>query len=209
MKKNISTLLIDLGGVILNLDYNRTIKAFQDLGIKDFEAIYSQAAQSNIFDLFETGKINEDAFRAYLKEIIDLPNLTDENIDYAWNAMLLDLPYERIDLLNQLKTKYKLILFSNTNAIHFQKFRKIIDAAHGDSNLLESTFDKTYYSHILGERKPNQIAFKTILDQEGIKPEEVVFIDDTIQHIEGAKSIGIEARHLVNMDLITCCNDLL
>ncbi|MBI3136139.1 MAG: HAD family phosphatase [Bacteroidetes bacterium] len=195
-----NAILFDLGGVILNLDYNLTINAFKKLGEENFDRLYTQSQQDKIFDQFETGKISSAEFVRYMKQFLD-PSTTDAAIEYAWNAMLLDLPVHRIQLLQQLKKKYSIFLFSNTNEIHLKAFRQIIEQEHGDADLLESLFHQTYYSHLVGERKPNAAAFRTVLDQHNLVPEKTLFIDDSLQHIEGAGKLGIQTIHLVNKDI--------
>ena len=208
MEKQVSTILFDLGGVLLNLDYNLTINAFKKLGKGNFEKMYSQAKQNSIFDQLETGEISAQEFRDNIRSFLG-EEVTDEMMDKAWNAMLLDFPIERIKLLRNLKEKYQIILFSNTNIIHYKKFREIIKNTFGDENLLENIFDKTYYSHVLGKRKPNQDAFKFILEEMSLQPNEVVFVDDSLQHVQGAKEIGIDARHLIGMDIVTLCKEFI
>lgn len=208
MEKKVSAILFDLGGVILNLDYGKTIESFKNLGRESFEALYSQAQQNAIFDRFETGEISEKYFRDYLISFLG-NEVNDLMIDEAWNAMLLDLPIERIDFLRNLKKKYKIYLFSNTNAIHLRKFQEIIKIQHGNAGLLEDLFDKTYYSHIIRKRKPNAAAFEFILQDLGLNAEEVIFIDDSIQHVEGANEIGINAYHLIDTDVINLLNGIL
>ncbi|MCH2226128.1 MAG: hypothetical protein MK066_15270, partial [Crocinitomicaceae bacterium] len=151
MEKKITTILFDLGGVVLNLDYDKTIQAFNNLGGKTFSERYSQAKQSDVFDLYETGKISDDIFRNHLRDIVG-KDTSDSELDNAWNAMLLDLPEERLGLLKGLKQNYRILLFSNTNAIHLRKFHQIIGDQHGNPQLLEEIFHQTYYSHILGLR---------------------------------------------------------
>ena len=193
-------IIFDLGGVILNLDYNRTIKAFEKLGMHDFESYYSQAQQNNLFDDYETGAISSNDFRAYFKTTLD-QSLTNKKIDDAWNKMLLDLPEKRINLLLSIKEITPIYLFSNTNDIHLQCFRQIIADTHGNQHLLESIFTKTYYSHLLGHRKPNRSAFETVLKENSLNANNTLFIDDSEQHIFGAREAGIEAYHLVNEDI--------
>ena len=205
MQNGVSTLLFDLGGVLLNLDYSRTIQAFERIGGQEFQLRYSQAAQSSLFDDFEIGAIGKGEFRNGIRAFLDV-NVSDQKIDHAWNAMLLYLPSARVDLLKHLRSKYKLILFSNTNKIHLQRFREIIGEQYGDPFLLETLFDKTYYSHELGKRKPNTEAFETILNQHGLRAAEVAFIDDSIQHVQGAIAVGINAHHLTDGDIIHLCN---
>ena len=193
-------IIFDLGGVILNLDYNKTIAGFENLGMKNFQEYYAQAQQDAVFDNYETGSITSDEFRAYFRETID-SNLSDSAIDNAWNEMLLDLPSHRIELLKNIKDQTRIYLFSNTNAIHLEAFKNIIQDAYGNANLLEETFLETYYSHIVGERKPNAAAFNKVLRDHQLQPEKVLFVDDSEQHIIGAKNIGINAYHLVNEDI--------
>ncbi|WP_066756961.1 HAD-IA family hydrolase [Crocinitomix algicola] len=209
METRISTLLIDLGGVILNIDYHLTIDAFKRIGISDFESVYSQAKQGKVFDDLETGKISGKEFKSYLRKALNQPDISDLTLDNAWNKMLLDLPEERITLLKRLKKKYKLLLFSNTNEIHYEKFRSILKASYGNENLLETLFDTTYYSHILGVRKPHKESFKKILELESLDPGEVIFFDDSIQHIHGAIEAGISSRHLIDNDIIAATKDLI
>ncbi len=208
MEKKASAILFDLGGVILNLDYNRTINAFKSLGEESFAELYSQAQQNAIFDRIETGEITEEYFRKYLISFLG-DKVTNEMVDEAWNAMLLDLPQERIDFLHELKKNYKIYLFSNTNAIHLRAFQNIIKNQYGDAQLLERIFDKTYYSHLIHNRKPNATAFQYILDDLNLRADEVIFIDDSIQHVEGAKSVGINAYHLVDIDVMNLLKGVL
>lgn len=202
MEKKFTSVLFDLGGVVLNLDYQRTIQAFRELGGIDFEVRYSQAAQSNLFDLFETGKIDENEFRVGICEMLG-KKVSNVEIDTAWNAMLLDLPVERVQFLQELSENYRVYLFSNTNAIHLRKFQEIIEKQYGNSHLLETIFHKTYYSHLIGLRKPHVEAFQYILDDQNLRANEVLFIDDSLQHILGASSLGIQAYHIENTDLIS------
>ena len=118
MQNSVSTLLFDLGGVILNIEYSLTIQAFERIGGQDFQLRYSKAAQSSLFDDFEIGAISKDEFRNGIRALLDV-NVSGQKIDHAWNAMLRDLPNARVDLLKHLRSKYQLILFSNTNQIHF------------------------------------------------------------------------------------------
>ena len=122
--KKIKGIIFDFGGVILNINYNKTINDFKKLGRENAEKIYSQKKQSELFNLIETGKISEKEFLLELQKISMYKNT--EKIKKAWNAMLLDLPKERLNLLSQLKSRYKLFLLSNTNHIHIQEIKKKI-----------------------------------------------------------------------------------
>lgn len=191
--KGIKNIIFDLGGVILNLDYQKTIDAFQDLGIENFESIFSQFKQSNFSDEFEIGNISEIEF---YKEIIAITNgkFSFEEYKSAWNAMLLDLPQIRIDKLKELSNKYNLFLYSNTNETHYNEFIKKV------KDDFDSTFKKTYYSHQFKERKPNESGFKKILKENKLLPSETLFIDDSFQHVNSASEIGIITKLVATND---------
>ena len=181
----VKNIIFDLGGVILNINYQKTIDEFVKLGVSNFESIFSQSKQSKISNQFEKGEILEVEFYESIKELsgVDFSFL---QFKYAWNAMLLDLPQSRINLLKELKKEYRLFLFSNTNETHYNEFvTKVKDD-------FDSIFEKTYYSHQFGERKPEPEAFEKLLKENNLEPEETLFIDDSIQHINGAKSLEIQ-----------------
>lgn len=187
----IRNIIFDLGGVILNLDPLATQKAFENLGMADFEKHYSTIRQTGCFDDFDRGKISEQEFRDHLKKFLPAA-VTNEMIDTAWNAMLLDLPKERLELLEALGKKYRLFLLSNTNEIHVTAFSAYLNKTYG-FNDFSSYFERWYYSCRIGKRKPDAEAFQHVLDENGLKAEETIFIDDSPQHVEGAKKMGIKA----------------
>jgi putative hydrolase of the HAD superfamily len=187
-------LILDLGGVLLNLDYKRTKQAFAELGVPDFDAHYTQFKGSALFDDLETGKISNEAFFDALRAHTGL-SLTDAQITKAWNAMLLDFPENRIALLKELKNKYRLFLLSNTNAIHHEAFQKTFREATGGQSL-DDHFEKAYYSHLMGARKPDAEPFRMILEEQGLKGEETLFVDDTLPNLTGAGEVGMQTIHL-------------
>lgn len=194
MISGIKHIIFDLGGVLLNIDYGATERAFEALGITDFKERYSQLAQNSFFDDWETGLIDEAAFIAGMQQSGG-GSLSESQILGAWNAMLLDFPLRRLQLLQQLRNQYDLVLLSNTNAIHEAAFNKILMDTHGIP-AIGHFFDKVYLSHRVGMRKPGAEVFQRILDENGFKPEETLFIDDSPQHIETANALGIRTIYL-------------
>ena len=190
----IKNIIFDLGGVIINIDYQKTIDAFQKLSKAGCTIAFNQQSQSELFDKLETGRISNAAFRDKIREHYQVEG-SDEAIDAAWNAMLLDIPQERIDLLRKLRKDHKLFLLSNTNAIHLIAFNKIVEDSFGIPALVE-LFDKCYYSHLVDDRKPNPGIFERILQENNLQKAETLFIDDSIQHIESAEKVGIKTLHL-------------
>jgi putative hydrolase of the HAD superfamily len=206
MKINFDAIIFDLGGVILNINYQKTIEAFKNLGIQNFDALYTQAQQNHLFDKLETGKINEVEFYNGINDLVSI-ELTSQEILTAWNAMLLDLPEHRVSFLPHIAKSTPIYLLSNTNSIHLTALQNTIGTAYGQKSLLEDLFVETFYSHQIGTRKPHAEAFEIIINKCGLNPEKTLFIDDSEQHIVGAKKVGLQTHHLINQDITTLFNE--
>lgn len=192
--KSIKNIIFDLGGVLLNIDYHKTINQFKEMGIQNFDELYSQAQQTSIFDDFETGKIAEPIFIERLQEHFHIAKNPSQIID-AWNAMLLDFPLDRKNTLQKYSNEYNIVLLSNTNETHVKAFKKIILNTFGEY-WFEDVFQKVYYSNEIGLRKPDPEVFKYVLSENEFHPEQTLFFDDSIQHIHGAREVGIQTIHL-------------
>ena len=196
----IKNIIFDLGGVILNLDYSKTVKEFHKLGLNNFSKLYSKKKQSKIFDDFEKGRFSAEKFIFLIKQAEKI-KIKDSDFVNAWNAMLLEIPKERMDFIKRLKKDYNIYLLSNTNEIHIKKF----EADLRKNNWLrdfQDCFDQVYYSSNMGMRKPDYDCFNKVLEDHNLKAHETLFIDDSLQHIEGAKKVGINAYLLNKEDSI-------
>lgn len=194
--KGIKNIIFDLGGVLLNLDFNLTQQAFVELGVADFKGYYNKAKQVGLFDDFEIGKISEVEFCTQIKVLSGIDK-TNKEIIAAWNQMLLNFPSVRKELLLKLKEEFSIVLLSNTNETHVRSFLKTIKKDIKEDSL-SPLFKNVYYSNEIGFRKPNANAFQFVLDQNNFKAEETLFIDDSIQHIEGAQQLGIKTFHITD-----------
>ena len=194
--EGIKNIIFDLGGVILNIDYMLSHKAFSDLGFPDFDDMYSKLKQNHLFDDLETGRITADTFIATIQQQSKMP-LHESDIVKAWNAMLLDFPLRRLQILQQLQLHFNTFLLSNTNEIHEKEFNSRLQQTCGYPTLAVF-FDKIYLSHRIGLRKPHPEVFEKILNDNNLKAHETLFIDDSIQHIEGAKAVGLQTIHLTD-----------
>lgn len=192
----IKNLLLDMGGVILDVSYQRVIETFKSYGIENFDKVYTQAKQVEIIDLFEEGKCSAEEFRDGVRKLVG-KELSDEQIDKAWFSMILEIPRDVIQLLGVLKLKYRLFLFSNTNVLHIEYLKKEFERQLG-FDLFNCVFDKAFFSNEIHHRKPNPESFKYVLEQAGIEAEETLFIDDSKQHLEGASKVGLNTYWLTN-----------
>ncbi|MBK7971229.1 MAG: HAD family phosphatase [Bacteroidetes bacterium] len=193
-------IIFDLGAVIIDINYNFTAEAFKKIGVTNFDEIYSKKKQDHFFDDFETGHLTNDQFRSEIRKHIT-HKISDEQIDDAWNAMLINIPVSRMKWLKSLRPKYRIFLLSNTNRIHVKAFSKIISDTHGVGTF-ESCFDKIYLSCNVGLRKPNAEIFDLVVKENNLDLAETVFIDDSPQHIEGAKKYGLTAWHLKDQEKV-------
>lgn len=192
--KKIDNIIFDLGNVILDIDYLSTIKAFEKIGIENASILYSKSSQTKIFDQLETGKITKEDFILEIQKII--PKASKSEIINAWNAIIKDLPESRIDILKKLKDKFSIFLLSNTNSIHIDYIVKKIGERKYDE--FYNLFDKVYYSHEVKLRKPDPNIFKLVINENNLKIKNTLFIDDSIQHINSAKKLGLQTYHLNN-----------
>jgi FMN phosphatase YigB (HAD superfamily) len=191
--KPVRNLILDFGGVLLNLDYSLTFNKFRELGFTDIEEYFNRNRQTPLFDLLETGKIRPAEFREGIRELSGV-QISDEDIDSAWNAMLLDLPMVRMELLELANSRYRTFLLSNTNPIHKEAFMKEIHRVYGKGTF-ESHFEKLYFSHEMGLRKPGVEIYQHVLEDLGLDPAETIFVDDSLPNLVGAEKAGLRTVH--------------
>lgn len=196
----LEAIIFDLGGVLLNIDFALTQQALTNLGMKNAALYFGKYAQEGFFDALDKGKIDEIGLYDELRNFI--PNeVTNDTLRDAWNSMILDFPQQRIDLLKQLRKKYRLFLLSNTNRIHYNHYTKKIKELGEIS--YESLFDKAYFSFSNGMRKPEPDFFLQVLNENRLCAQHTLFIDDTEANIEQAISLGFQTIHL-NQEMDVC-----
>src|SRR6056297_390072 len=191
--EGIKNIIFDLGNVIINIDGNKTLNKMKAIGFEDFESSYTLLQQSDLFDLLEKGLITPEKFHAELKTHFE-NHVSIATINDAWNAMLLDFPKKRIKLLQELQSRYRVFLLSNTNVIHYQKYNDDLINQFGVE--LSSLFEKAYYSFDLGMRKPDLEIFEYVIKDSHLKPIETLFIDDAEANIESAQKLGLKTLRI-------------
>jgi len=203
--KNITTLIFDFGGVLINLDLNRCIQKFKDLGVSNFENNLNNYGQKGIFLEFEKGLIDIPTFRDEIRKLAQ-KQLTDNEIDEAWCAFLCNIPDYKIELLLQLKKKFRLLLLSNTNPLHIEISAMDEFARFGQT--MQSIFEKCYFSYEMKMVKPDAEIFEALLADAGVTAEECLFLDDGEKNILQAEKMGIQTYHVnVNEDLSFLLNE--
>ena len=197
---DIKNIIFDFGGVILDIDPQLTVDEFAKLGFKDFEKLNTLAFTEEILGKFERGILTPEVFRDKLRVFLGI-EITDQEIDDAWNALLFDIPGIRIDIIEQVKNNYQIFLLSNSNEIHYDLFVRDLQLRFGYSEF-DELFDKAYFSFDLHLLKPNPEIFEFVLNQHDLDLANTLFIDDNIRNIESARKLGIKTYHLTKPERI-------
>lgn len=203
---DIKNIIFDLGKVLLNLDFDASIKAFQELGLGKDVLDNKQAYSDPVFYELEVGKVSPKVFCSKVREVLKNQSVTDLQIMDAWYAMILDIPANRVKVVQELRKKYHVYLFSNTNQIHIERLHKEFKAVYGFD--FSSLFVKDYYSHEIHERKPDLSSYQKVIGLSGINPNESVFIDDLEKNIIGAQRAGLKTFWLKDGMELTSIFDL-
>ncbi|TAJ12084.1 HAD family phosphatase [Marinilabiliaceae bacterium JC017] len=185
---NIRTIIFDLGGVVLDIYPERTVQAFDNLGIRDAASWVGNGHHKALFHDLEVGKISEKVFYDEVRSLVK-DKLSTEAIKLAWNAMIGTISLERIGIIERLRATRSVFLLSNTNVIHHKHF----DAMAAKYDSLSDLFDKVYYSYEMGLSKPDSAIFQQVLSENQLKPEETLFLDDSTKNIEVAQAMGMQA----------------
>lgn len=188
----VTTVIFDLGGVIVDLDWNLCIHNFQELGINDMENLVSTTLQKGFVLDYEMGLTSDEQFRTEIRKYAT-KEVTDQQIDDAWTSLLVSIPTEKLDLLLELKKKYNLLMLSNTNNLSFRYSEKMFE---NEGYTVDYYFDKCYLSYKMNLAKPTPEIFIALLEDAGLKAEECLFLDDGIHNIETAQKLGFNVEFI-------------
>ena len=192
MDKKIKNIVFDLGGVLVDLDFKTAINGLQQAGFVNVKEQLMAFDQGGIFQKFELGEMTAEEFRTAIRENSTV-TLTDEEIDALWNAMLLEIPREKLELILDLRGKYMVYLLSNTNSIHWDYVCK--NAFNYRGFRVNDYFEETFLSYEMHLAKPNKAIFEKVLHDANLLPEETLFIDDSEANCKAAEEVGIHAHH--------------
>lgn len=189
--QEIKNVIFDFGNVIFEIDFNKAQQSFNDLGIADVDKFFAHKGHDSIFDDLETAKISPAEFREGIRILVQKPQLSDTQINDAWNSLLIGSFEDNHRTLLKMKEKYRTFLLSNSNEIHYDWIMAYIKREFNLENY-DDYFEKVYFSQQMKLRKPNKEIFEQVLSDNNLNPAETLFIDDSPQHLEGAKKLGIQ-----------------
>ena len=197
----IKNLILDLGGVVVDLAPGLTLERFEGLGFPAVESLDLIMAKYPFFKDYETGRIETNNFLASIQKIAG-KDISQEKIIWAWNTMILDPKEDIFRLLQTIKDRFRLYLLSNTSELHIHSLNERLDAQFGIKGL-EEVFDRVYYSYSVGICKPDREIFEYVLNDNHMIPEETLYIDDSKIHIESAGKLGIQVYHIEPPERLT------
>ncbi len=187
----IKNIIFDYGNVIFEINFRIAQQALKNLGIADIEGFFAHKNHNSLFDDFETASISPTQFRAGIRAVATNQNITDQEIDNAWNSLLIGVSGNNHDVLLEVKNKYRTFLLSNNNEIHYNWIINYLKSTFEIENY-DAFFEKAYFSQHLQLRKPNVNIFEYVIKENNLNPNETLFIDDSPQHIAGAKKVGLQ-----------------
>jgi glucose-1-phosphatase len=190
----IKNLIFDLGGIIINIDFQLTFEAFAKASGKDVLSTIKKFEEEKIFARFEKGDYSEKELRFLINKELNT-SLSDDAIDRAWNALLMDIPMLRLEMLKELAKNHRLFLLSNTNSIHIPAVNRILQQTCGVEKL-DLLFERVYYSYEIKMAKPDVKIYEFVLRDNDLKAGETLFIDDNADNIKGAAKAGIKTLHI-------------
>jgi FMN phosphatase YigB (HAD superfamily) len=200
MYSTIETIVFDLGNVLIDIDYNRPIEAFQQLarpGIYIRELL-GYTHQIELFDQWERGELSAPEFRNALRQWFE-PHTTDQQIDHAWKTILISYPEWKFRMLDALRPHYRLYALSNINEIHVQAINQTAQNIFGRPDFADF-FHGAVYSNEVRSRKPEERIYLQLQELSGLRPETTLFIDDKTENVETALRLGWNARVLQRPD---------
>ena len=192
MKQNVKNIIFDLGCVLVGLDKQRCVRAFEQIGAENVVAYVRDHRTADLFLDIETGRMTTDEFCDEVRRMSRC-KAENEEIVWAWNQLLVGIPDEKKQRLVDLKKEYRLFLLSNTNDMHWQKCVKDFFPYH---NLgVNYYFEDVYLSYKLQLAKPDRKIFETVLRHSQLQAAETLFIDDVKENCESAAQLSIQVMH--------------
>lgn len=183
-------IVFDLGGVVIDLDRERCIRAFQALGYGGIVADLDQYTQKGDFFLLESGLMTQAEFMDRMRPRCPLAK-DDVTIQNAFNEFLVDLPVERLRAIRLLRGHCRTFALSNTNPVMYNSW---IDRAFRAEGLaIGDYFDgiiASFQEHVC---KPDTRIFEVLADRYGLDPARVLYLDDAPANVQAARSMGLQA----------------
>ena len=196
--QGIDVIIFDFGNVLIDLDYPEIIRKLRQVARRNQNNIEELVVNAKMLQLFETGKIGPERFRAEINRLLDV-NLAESEFDKIWNSMLKSISKERMDKVLEVGKKYKTYILSNSNIIHELAFEEMVIDATGRPSVRDFV-DKAYFSHEIGMRKPDLECYHFVIEDINLYPSRMLFLDDRLDNVEAAREAGMKAIQIFQPD---------
>ncbi|NQW28474.1 MAG: HAD family phosphatase [Flammeovirgaceae bacterium] len=196
----IKTIIFDLGQVIIDLDPDAVISRLKGYSDKQADEIVRLITESQVLIEYEVGNMTDDYFCDEVNKLLgtNIPLVIFEQI---WNSFLGVIKPEKLQLMEDLKNQFEVLILSNTNAIHQREFDLRVSSIR-PGNIMSDMVHTAHYSHCMGFRKPDLRIYERVLDLHRLNPAEVLFFDDRIENIVAAQILGIKGIQVTYSDQI-------
>lgn len=185
--KDIKNVVFDLGGVLLDIDFSRSLEALKAIGCPSVSEVSTSSTFAQLFLDFEQGQIQESDFYNRMRQELQM-NISDATLEEVWNKTLIGTVESKMKTLKELSNHYFVYLLSNTNSIHW---RWIIDYYQQQYKCdFITLFQKVYLSHEVKLSKPSESIFKLVIQDAQLQPSETLFIDDKEENTAVADKLG-------------------
>ncbi len=186
--QNIEGLLFDLGGVVIGIDFERALQAWNQWTLLSIEEMRDRFKMDEVYERHERGEVEASEYFAHLRKVLDL-EASDADIALGWNAIFLSEITETVNYIRAVNNNLPCFAFTNSNPTHQNSWMSAFP------RVVES-FQQIFVSSELGLRKPDREAFESISDVTGIGLSATLFFDDTEENVKGAQAIGMNAVHV-------------
>ena len=188
--EDIDNIVFDFGCVLVDLDKERCVRAWHEIGAGAIAQYVDECRQEDLFHDLETGRIATKAFCEEVRRRAPGCTASDTQVVWAWQQLLKGVPQRRVERLHRLKKHFRLFLLSNTNEIHWQQCEGVLDGC----------FERVFLSYEMGMVKPDRAIFEEMLSQTGIDASRTLFVDDSVANCESAQRMGIRTLHVADGD---------
>ena len=196
------TIVFDFGNVLIDLDFEMCFRKFENILNVDWsERKLPQFLKDAIYQ-YDIGQLDNDNFIATFQKLNEAAK--SEDLIEAWNSLIREMPNERFNFLTDMASEFNLVLLSNINDLHLSFIHKYLKDKHDILDFENGYFDRVFYSHLIGKRKPDNNIYEHVSSELGIDSKDILFIDDLKQNVQAAKDYGWNAvRHKETDEIIT------
>ena len=177
----------DLGRVLLDFDLDLMVSQMAKVAGIDSLALHSTIFETDLDRSYELGRITTDEFFATISETHGC-SFDRERIELATNDIFTEIPHSQEMVAWLRGLGYPLGILSNTCDGHWEFCRRRFP-------WMDEHFDVHVASHQVGAMKPDPAIYRAATDRAGCRPEEIVFVDDLLENVEGARRFGFDAIH--------------